>query len=73
MKALSKEMQGPWDQLQNPETVSGQGREPSSTQPFHQRTGKPQGGCLQFKRETFLQVERSQSEGQAEGNPEHNP
>lgn len=56
MKVLSKETQGPWDHLQIPKTVSRQEGN-QTTQPFRRRTGKPQGGCLQFERENFLQAE----------------
>ena len=62
MKALSKEIQGPWDQLQNPKTVSGQEGNQALLSPSAGELVNHRVGAFSLKGRPFYK-QRSQSEG----------
>lgn len=66
MKALSKETQGPWDQLQNPETVSGQEGNQALLSPSTRELVNHRVGAFSSKGRPFYK-QRSQSEGRQKG------
>lgn len=65
MKALLKEIQGPWDQLQNPKTVSGQEGNQALLSPSAGELVNHRVGAFSLKGRPFYK-QRSQSEGRQE-------